>query len=203
MHCFAQVSSLFLSSNDVILISHDFIQQKKFNVLFKNHQPKFNPEVVIFNYYKISLSDAEMSLLVKGLWFSLPPKKLNYADYLTNFELFYRRIQNLDVSSNDDLDFVKAKIKDVALSSFRFYNANVSQDLSEEKLKAFEKLFKNNNLVVQKADKCNSVFLVDRYVYVNHMENILKGNTKFEKVEIKTRALNFQVNHEKRIYEIL
>ena len=39
--------------------------------------------------------------------------------------------------------------------------------------------------------------LVDRDVYVKHMENILKDNTKFEKVDINTRTLNFQVNHEK------
>ena len=46
---------------------------------------------------KFSLSDTEKSLLVRGLWFSLPLKKLNYADYLTNFELFYRNIQNLQM----------------------------------------------------------------------------------------------------------
>ena len=45
--------------------------------------------------------------------------------------------------------------------------------------------------------------LTDRNVYVKHMENILKDNTKFEKVDIKTRTLNFQVNHEKHINEIL
>ena len=45
--------------------------------------------------------------------------------------------------------------------------------------------------------------LVNRYVYVSHMENILKGSTKFETVDIKTRNLNFQVNHEKRVNEIL
>ena len=56
----------------------------------------------------------EKSLLIRGLQFSLPPKKLNYADYLTNFELFYRSIRNLDVLSNGDLDFVKTKIKDAA-----------------------------------------------------------------------------------------
>ena len=63
----------------------------------------------------------EKSLLITGLQFSLPPKKLNYADYLTNFELFYRSIRNLDVLSNGDLDFVKTKIKNAAQSSFRFY----------------------------------------------------------------------------------
>ena len=45
--------------------------------------------------------------------------------------------------------------------------------------------------------------LVDRDVYVKHMENILKGNSKFEKFDIKTRTLKFKVNHEKRINEIL
>ena len=31
-----------------------------------------------------------------------------------------------------DLDFVKTKIKDATLGSFRFYNANVPQNLSDE-----------------------------------------------------------------------
>ena len=35
------------------------------------------------------------------------------------------------------------------------------------------------------------------------MENILEDNTNFENVDIKTRTLNFQVNHEKRINDIL
>jgi len=107
----------------------------------------------------------------------------------------------LDVLSNGD--FVKTKIKDAALSSFRFYNANVPQNLSDEELEALEKLSKNNNLIVQKADKGNSVVLVDKDVYIRHMENILKDNTKFEKVKIKTGILNFQVNHQKRINDYL
>ena len=173
---------------------------KKFNTLFKTRQPKHNQDEVIFNYSKVSLSYTEKSLLVRELWFPLPPKKLNYADYLTNFVevlfiinininfitlisiLFYRIIRNLDVLSNGDLDFFKTKIKDAALSSFRFYNANVPQNLSEEELEALDRLSKNKNLVVQKADKGNSVVLV---VYVKHMENVLKDNTKFEKVEKK------------------
>ena len=47
---------------------------------------------LLFNYSKISLSATEKSLLVRGLRVSLSPKKINYADYLTNFELFYRSI---------------------------------------------------------------------------------------------------------------
>ena len=65
----------------------------------------------------MSLSVTEKSLLDSGLWFLLTSKKLNYADYLTNFKLFYRSIQNLEVLSYGDLDFVKSKIKDAALGS--------------------------------------------------------------------------------------
>ena len=67
----------------------------------------------------ITLSEAEKSLLQKGLNFSKLPKKLNHADYLVNFELFYRGICNLQVLSIEDLDFIKTKTKDIVLPSYR------------------------------------------------------------------------------------
>ena len=99
------------------LINED-IQEIKFNKLLKERQPRQDPEKAFFNYSNISLSGAEESLFVKGLKFSIPPKKLNYADYLVNFGLFYRSIYNLDGMSNENLDFVKTKIKDAALLHF-------------------------------------------------------------------------------------
>ena len=45
-----------------------------------------------------------------------------YVDYLGHFELFYRDIRNLEVLSNEDLDFVKTKTKETTLSLFREYN---------------------------------------------------------------------------------
>ena len=58
------------------------------------NKPKQDPEKVIFNFSKVSLTEVEKSLLVKGLSFSLPPKQFSYSDYLNNFELFYRSIDN-------------------------------------------------------------------------------------------------------------
>ena len=110
------------------------------NILFKNCQSKHNSDGVIFNYSINIFFDAAKPLLVETLWFSLPSKKLSYADYLTNFEVFYRILRNLDLFSNGGLDFVKAKIKDTTLISFSFYNTNVPQNLSGKELKALEKL---------------------------------------------------------------
>ena len=118
---------------------------------------------------------------MKSLKFYIPPKKLNYADYLADFELFYRSIYNLDSISNKNLDFVKTKIKDAALTSFRNYNANLPRNLSEEEFKALQNLSKNTNLVIQKSDKANSVVVLDEDIYIKHMESLLSNKAKFEK----------------------
>ena len=116
---FAHVRSLFLGHNDEVLKQKSTIQQKKFNNLVKDKKPQHDPEKITFNYSNYILSEVEKSLLLKGLNFSIPPKKLNHADYLVNFELFYRDIRNLEVLSGEDLDFIKTKTKDIAVSSFR------------------------------------------------------------------------------------
>ena len=70
---------------------------------------KNGPEKVIFKFSKYELSDAEKKLLAKCLNFCLAPKQLNYADYLVQFELFYRNIRTLDISPNEDLRFCENK----------------------------------------------------------------------------------------------
>ena len=52
-----------------------------------------------------------------------------------------------------DLDFVKTKVKDAAVSSDCFYNANFPYYLFNEKLNTLENVPKNTKLVVCKADK--------------------------------------------------
>ena len=83
------------------LIIHS-VQQKKFNKLLTECKPKQDAEKVIFNFSNISLTEASESLS-----FPLPPKKLSYSDYLVNFELFYRSIDNLEILSGDNLDYIK------------------------------------------------------------------------------------------------
>ena len=77
-----------------------------------------DPGKAIFNFSKYVLSDCEKRLLAKGLNFSFPCKYLAYADYLVNFELFYRNIPNLSILSKEDLDFVKTRTKEAALPSY-------------------------------------------------------------------------------------
>ena len=124
-------------------------------------------KVCIFNSFSYVLSEAEKSLQ-KGLNFSIPPKKLNHADYLISFELFYRYIGNLQVLSTEDLDLINTKTKDIALSSFPIYNNTVSQYLSKEEFDALKNQSQNKQTVIQKSDKGYSIVKVDK-------TSILKG----------------------------
>ena len=197
---FAYVNTLFFGINDKILKSKSSVQQKKFYKLLQESKTENDPEKVIFNFSKYVLSDIEKKLLAKGLNFCLPPKQLKYADYLVHFELFYRDICNLEILSNEDLDFVKTKTKETALSSFRQYNKNPQQNLSKEELTALTNLSKNKDIIIQKSDKGNSVVIVDKDTYIKRMENLLSDQRKFEKVALKNVAfLNFVVNQEKCI----
>ena len=68
-------------------------------------------------------------------------------------------IRNLDILSNEDLYFLKAKTKEAALASYRSYNNNVPQNLSKEEFTALQNLSKNKDLIIQKSDKGNSVVM--------------------------------------------
>ena len=130
-------------------------------------------------------------------------ESISYSDYLINFELVYRSIDNLNILSDDNLDFIKTKIKDAALTSFGNYNENFPQHLSNSEFDALKNLSNNCILVIQKADKENSVVIVQKDVYIKHIEKILHDLPKFEKVSVKKRILNFSINHEKRINNYL
>ena len=51
--------------------------------------PQHDAKELIFNYSKHLLSKAQESILMKGLNYALPPKRLKYEDYLLDFELFF------------------------------------------------------------------------------------------------------------------
>ena len=185
---FALFGTLFFGINDKILKSKSSVQQKKFHKLLQESKTENDPKKVIFNFSKYVLSDIERKLLVKGLNFCLPSKQLKYAGYLVHFELFYRDIRNLEILSIEDLDFVKTKTKETALSSFRQYNKNPQQNLSKEELAALTNLSKNKDIVIQKSDKVNSVVTVDKNTYIQRMENLLSDQRKSEKVNLKNDA---------------
>ena len=79
---------------------------------------------------------------------------------------------------------------------------NLPRNLSDGEFKALQNLSRKTNLVVQKSDRGNSVVILDKDVYIKHMES-LNDKAKFEKVDAKKGLLNITVNQEKRVNEHL
>ena len=77
------------------------------------------------------------------------------------------------------MDSVQTKIKDAALTLFDNYNANLPHNLSDAEFDVLQNVSKNTSLVMQKSDKGNSVVILDKNVYIKHMESLLIGKAEF------------------------
>ena len=60
-----------------------------------------DPDKVIYNFSNYHLTDPDKSLLIKGLNFAIPPKKIEYSKFLLPFELLFRDIKSNSESSVD------------------------------------------------------------------------------------------------------
>ena len=107
--------------------------------------------------------------------------KLNYWDYLTPFELLFRDAAKLPVSDNI-LERLKVEIKREAFSSYDNYSFWDELNISKEEHVALKGLSANNDLIIQKSDKGNSVVLLNRNDYIKRLNEILSDSSKFKKL---------------------
>ena len=130
--------------------------------------------------------------------------KLEYANFMLLLELLFHDIKNTDLSISQN-KAVKSKILDTAFSSFDSFNNNkMRSNLSKEELKALHNLRKQKHLVIQKADKGNTVFITEKNAYINKMKEIVSDTTKFEQINIEEdKQLNFLLKSEKKVIDLI
>ena len=106
---------------------------------------------------------------------------------------------------NEKTNFLKAKIKDCALSSFKLYNEKgVASSLNKDEIFALKTLSKNNDLIIQKSDKGNSIVLINKSDYLDKMYNILSDSKTFVKSSlVDDKHLNFIIGIEKKLTDLL
>ena len=149
---------------NISLISNEKeLEQTKFRHLskWKNFIPNFtwdlvatcshDPEV-IFNFSSYKLPSSDKDLLSKGLCFGIPPKQIDYSNFMNEFELLYRSTLDLSMTT-EEKDRFETKLKDIALSSFKLLsdNCKFENNLSAEEINSLKALMKNKN-IIQKAD---------------------------------------------------
>ena len=140
-------------------------------------------------------------MLSRGLNFAVPPKNVNYADYLLPFGFLFKDV-DLCENSSCDKEFIRSRSRDCAFTSFR--DSGKINVLSKEQHLALKDLIKNRDLVIQKTDKGNTVVILNKNDNISRIKVILSGSSKFQKLSIdQNKVLNHIVHMENRIIDVL
>ena len=97
-----------------------------------------DPEKVIFNFSPYKLLSSGKDLFSKGLRFAIPPKQIDYPNFMAELELLCRSTLDLSMISEERIRFT-TKLKDMALPSFKFFSdsCKFENNLSAEKMNSF------------------------------------------------------------------
>ena len=61
-----------------------------------------------------------------------------------------------------------------------------------------------NNLVIKKTDKCNTIIILDKDSYLKSVETLLKDSPKFKRIPVAPhKDHNYIINSEKRVTDLL
>ena len=199
---YVHVITEVLVSNDKNIYKIRKNQGKTLHNLFLNnsyHNSVTSDDLdkVIFHFSGHVLNTTEKSLVSKGLDFAIPPKNINYTDYMLPF--LYRDVDSLEVS-NLEKEFIKSRLRDSAFSSYKNTGKNFEKNLLKVEFDALKILLKNKDVIVQKADKGNTVVILNRIDYVRKMKNILNDSSKFHIFYIDhDKILNHLIHMEYRV----
>ena len=184
------------------------VYNKKFQTLgWEKRYECHDPNKIVLKHSSYKLFDLEKILLPNGLNYALPLIKLNYGDYMTitwhDFKFLYREIWKLSIEENE-LEKVKTEIKKEEYSSFDNYNFWNELNISKEEYSALKGLSSNKNIILQNADKGNSVVLVSEADYTKRMKELLLYVSKFKEITVESgKEINLLVQHKSKLIEFL
>ena len=99
---------------------------------------------------------------------------------------------------------LKVQIKREAFSSYDNYSFWDELNISKEEHLALKRLSTNNDLIIQKSDKGNSVVLLNRNDYIKRLNEMLSDSSKFKKLNVKPgKEINFLLLQEDRLTNFL
>ena len=131
------------------------------------------------------MTDDAKSVLCKGLSFSNKPAFIEYSEFLLPFELLFRDIKREDLCT-EGMSLIKTRLLDTALTSYQNFSSdrNPPKNLTPSEFKALKRLSRNKSMPIQKADKGNTVVILDNSSYISAIEEILNDNSMFPKLDI-------------------
>ena len=79
-----------------------------------------------------------------------------------------------------DKEFICSRLRDCVITSFRDSGKINENNLSKKGHLALKIFIKNRDLIIQKADKGNTVFILNKNDYISKIKVILSDSPKFQ-----------------------
>lgn len=172
------------------------------------NQQKYKTEFLnnsIFNFSKKQLNNTELSLLNKGLNFSLshfPPNKDHIEQSFNKFErslqlqFYFADVdstnQNLvtPIPFNENKDWwpptrnrkIKQYVEKLKQTYFNKLNKKRFYNLTQQEIKALNLLKKDNNIIIKKCDKNAGIAIMDKEEYIQKCYSMLEDTNVYTQI---------------------
>ena len=107
--------------------------------------------------------------------------------------------------TTEEKDDFKTKLKDIALSSLKLFsdNCKFENNLSAEEINLLKALMRNKDIIMQKADKGNTLVITGKEKYIEGVKRAISDTNKFVQLNITPdKYLNYIINVEKQFKQI-
>ena len=162
--------------------------QEKFNYLHSSQlHTNTSSNNWVINLSNHQLSDPELTLLKKGLNFSLPNSKKNLPTFVASVE---NCIQNLKNTSEEEKSIIRSRVTGAVKS-----HNNSEASYTSEEFSALKDLKRNEDIIIAPADKGCAVVVLNKSDYHTKIQDHLEDtNTYSEKDEDSTPSLRKKIN---------
>ena len=152
--------------------------EKKLKNMTKNEILPFTASDTINNLSSYRLTSEEEEVLKHGLTHSIVPPKIRKSDIYTSFEMLHRCMHD-KLANSQYAPKLKSDLSHLAhlcVSSHRVSAGDMRGHI------VLKRLHKNEGIVILRADRGNSVVIVDRDDYMNGIMDVINDGSKFRKL---------------------
>ena len=183
---------------------HTYNEIKSINQVTKNNINNVIPKIINLSSY--DLTNAEITVLSKGLKFCPTPMKKDLLNLEIEIKEFIRKIELItefsENNENSDTDClvqrkgnyipkdtndpllisIKTQIKSLAENLGSIDTPTTHNNITHEERDAIYKLRDNEDIIIKSADKGGSIIIMDRQYYINKVNECLNNSEVYSKL---------------------
>ena len=142
--------------------------------------PRVSPGPAVINLSQQTFDQKKLDILSKGWKFSIPPKHIPVEQIISNVESV---ITLNKTKINVDPQDIRSLVSNTLRKGFSKKKL-AEENLTKDEMKVLTDLKNDTNIIITKADKGNTIVILNETEYVSKSLNLLSDNKVYEKVDV-------------------